>query len=103
MSDENRQKIIMVLLAVILLGVGIWAFGDFLGDQEAVVLLSDESFENLPVTSASEEQIVYTMDLSAERDIFENDCENRGGDFNDCGRACEGEECSLVCAYTCEF
>lgn len=104
MNDEKRQKTITALLAIVIVGVGIWAFASFVGgDQGAAVLLSEEDFGSLPVSEISDAKIVYTLDMSVDKSSLENDCRNRGGEFNECGRGCDGEECALVCAYTCEL
>lgn len=52
-----------------------------------------------------EDKIVYTTNISLDKTPFVKDCEERYGDFNECGTVCEPDAdiCANVCAYTCEF
>jgi hypothetical protein len=49
-------------------------------------------------------KIVYTTDIEEDADFYQNDCRERGGDFNSCGNTCapEAEACAEMCAFTCE-
>lgn len=104
MDDKNRFKVIAVVLAVVVLGVGAWVVSSFgTSDQEAALILSEEEIANLPVANVGDGKIVYTFDVSADKEVLTRDCGDRGGEFNECGVGCESDECALVCAYTCEF
>lgn len=58
----------------------------------------------IPLLQGYEGKVVYTTDLSFNRQKLEDDCQTRGGEFNNCGTTCapDAAACVQVCAYTCE-
>lgn len=60
---------------------------------------------NVPIMAQFGTKIVYTLDMSADRGVLENDCRARDGTFNACGSLCapDTQICSTVCAYTCDL
>ena len=59
----------------------------------------------IPMVAEHENSVVYTTDLSFDKNILIEDCSARGGEFNSCGTPCGPEEvvCTAVCAYTCDL
>lgn len=55
------------------------------------------------ITSLYKDKIVYTT-TATDPAPFKEDCDKRGGTFNECGSPCgpDAEFCIEVCAYTCE-
>ena len=49
-------------------------------------------------------KIVYTTDTTTKKDDYIADCSARGGVFQTCGNTCapSAQNCSAVCALTCE-
>lgn len=60
--------------------------------------------EKAPVMKAvSEEKVVYVKDRGIGMAEYKKDCENRGGEFLECGNACAAgaNDCADNCAYVC--
>jgi glucose/arabinose dehydrogenase len=57
------------------------------------------------VKEAYPEKIVYQQNPELDLADYQQDCEERGGVFNECGSVCPeaAEICIEVCGYTCEF
>lgn len=92
------KKAIIPIIVLIILAVLVLVF----------ILSHPESLENSPDISILQEfqnKIVYTTNISEEREGYIKDCNNRFGDFNECGTVCANDSdiCADVCAYTCEF
>ena len=67
--------------------------------------VSKDDKTSIPIIAEYENTVVYTTDLSVDKNILIEDCSARGGKFNSCGTPCGPEEavCTTVCAYTCEL
>ena len=68
--------------------------------------LSEKNEEgNIPILAEYEDKIVYTTDISYNKEILENNCSELGGKFNVCDSPCatDAEMCTQVCAYTCDL
>lgn len=63
------------------------------------------SLSPVPILYEYLNKVVYTMNVNADIESYQNDCDSRGGTFNQCGTVCESsaEACIGVCALTCEF
>lgn len=85
----NRNVIIMGITALVLMS--------------ACASSSNEEVEI--ISEFPGEKVVYTTDSSLDQSVYENDCQERGGEFNSCGNICEpnADFCAEVCAYTCEL
>ena len=61
--------------------------------------------KDVPVLAEYEDHVVYTADLSFDKNVLIEDCSMRGGEFNSCGTPCGPDEniCTAVCVYTCDF
>lgn len=104
-EGEHRKYAIWGVVALVVIGLLAWSAQTFLGGGEASAILSLESNPpEVPIETVLDEKIVYTSDLSYPKEALINDCEFRGGEFNECGSSSEdASEESLVCAYTCSF
>lgn len=70
-----------------------------------VFVNKDDDSSNIPVLAQYEDKIVYTTDLSVNKDILIENCSGLGGEFDTCGTPCAPNEevCTAVCSYTCDF
>ena len=103
-KDSHKRYAIVGLLLVVAIGFLAWAAQSFLGGEAAAVRSLERDKSQVPVESVFENKIVYTTDVSFPADIFQDDCLDRGGEFDQCGTPCDaGEVCAAVCAYTCSF
>jgi hypothetical protein len=60
----------------------------------------------VPVEAEFAGKVVYTTDAAFDQEILSEDCDRRGGWFNECGSVCDDTKdttCVTVCAFTCEF
>lgn len=89
---KNKLYISGVIIAVILIGAGVWMY------------MNDDVRNSAPIADRFDDKIVYTTDLSADVDVLKAHCKEEGGLFNECGSPCPTHEdmCVSVCAYTCE-
>jgi hypothetical protein len=100
-EGDRRKYAILGVVALVVIGLLAWSAQTFLGGSEAAAILSLESNPpEVPVEAVLGEKIIYTSDLSYPKEALINDCEFRGGEFDECGSSSEG---SSVCAYTCEL
>jgi len=90
------KKVIGAVIIIVIVVLIAWAFS---ADRKTIHDLQ------VPIQSEVKEKIVYTTDLSTDRQPLQNDCRERGGIFNDCGSVCESgaEICAEICALTCEL
>ena len=88
------MKKIFIILIIILIAIIIFALGGDSDEQNKISILQE-----------FKDKIVYTVDISSDKIPFENDCEVRSGDFNECGTVCSSSSdmCAAVCAYTFEL
>lgn len=105
MNEDHKPYVIAIVLVVVLIGLALWASVFWRGaDNSAAAIQAAEKLrKDIPVEAVYPDRIVYTSDMNHDVGALKSDCELRQGEFNDCGRACDGESCALVCAYTCEF
>lgn len=92
MHSKTLIITIMVLVMVALLG---WI----------VYLVMDRNDAVVPIQATyGNEKVVYTLDLSEDREPLMLHCKEFGGTFNECGNPCQpsAELCTTVCALTCE-
>jgi hypothetical protein len=62
--------------------------------------------EELPIESKYDNKIVYTTQLdSVDKKKLKKHCEQKGGEFNECGSPCApgAATCIQVCAYACDL
>lgn len=64
-----------------------------------------EEDANVNIKASYRNKVVYGSNPDLSVEDLRDDCEARGGSFNECGSACgpEADACIEVCAYTCEF
>lgn len=105
MNDGHKPYVIAIILVVVLVGLALWASVFWRGaDSSAAAIRAAEKLrKDIPVEAVYQDRIVYTSDMSYNMEVLRSDCQLRQGEFNECGSACDGEDCALVCAYTCEF
>lgn len=92
----KKLWLIILLVAVVALGVYMFMGDDSSGDNgDSQPVQIEERFDS---------KVVYTTDMSANREALMADCELRGGEFNECGSICpsDADMCAEVCAYTCD-
>lgn len=92
-------SLIATILVLFLLGVLLWWV--FIGKDMQDVSSSAE----VEVQAEYEEKVVYLSNDEVPKEDYEQDCRERGGEFNECGSPCaaDAESCIQVCAFTCEF
>ncbi|MFP4514474.1 MAG: hypothetical protein ACLFNO_00520 [Parcubacteria group bacterium] len=61
--------------------------------------------KNIDIKASYSNKIVYGSNSDLGIEELRDDCQRRGGTFNECGSACgpEAEGCIEVCTYTCEI
>lgn len=106
MTQKNIPLLVLLILA--LLALTTWLFIYFWPTPINESELDGNPGQTGPVVSVEAEfssKIVYTTNTATNTASFIQDCDQRGGTFNDCGSICapDAEMCAEVCAYTCEF
>ena len=101
MSDKRQYHIILAGLILTMFGLT-FIFVRFASEQGEV--FTDALGESIILTEYSN-RIIYDPTVFAEFEPYENDCREKGGEFNRCGEPCDSaaEECLPVCALTCTF
>lgn len=99
----NRNKIFSIIAGIIIVlcvGALIWWMTT---DSEPNG--TDDTSNNIPIQGTYNTKVVYTTDAEADTAALRNDCQVRGGTFNECGTICEpgAEICADVCAFTCDL
>lgn len=96
---DTKKILSSLLIVVLLIIVGVVAIYYFTGVK------NKGNQKEIPIEKQFEDKIVYTTNLDYDKKLLKNDCDNRGGTFNECGSICDSDAaaCAQVCAYTCEF
>ncbi len=89
-------------MAAVLLFVSVLYLGFIINRNGTGV--RDEQEDEVAIEKRYENKLVYTTDVeNANEYIYREDCEQRGGTFNECGDVCpkDADLCAQVCAFTC--
>lgn len=90
---------VTIITIIALIAIVWFLFGTIDGGDNGV------SVDGVSIEQEFEGKIVYTTDLSVDKEPLRAHCSAQRGEFNDCGSVCEpdAEMCASVCAYTCEL
>ncbi len=107
MHNSPRRK--YTILAVIILAILVIVFYRYKQEvaetpaTPTVISPRNGLQEEVPMLKVFPDKIVYTDDITSDKELYMGDCSMRGGTFNNCGTGCEtgAEMCIMSCAYTC--
>ncbi len=99
---KNKFFILVLVILLILIGVGVYLL---LTMQEDSPEDSEQKQDKITVKEEFENKIVYEKNDELAVEDYKKDCEQRGGQFNECGSPCapDAAVCAQVCAYTCNL
>ncbi|MFA7662733.1 MAG: Gmad2 immunoglobulin-like domain-containing protein [Patescibacteria group bacterium] len=88
---------------IIVMGIMVVVAGILFVKQEIIAPKETENL-TIEVKEMISDKVVYQANDQISLDKYQADCQNRGGNFNDCDTSCasDAQTCSMSCVYTCE-
>lgn len=94
-----KKTLITILIILLLILIGVWTYYLYFSESE------NNQSNTVPIEEIFDDKVVYTTEQDIDTEKLEQDCAERGGEFNTCGSICPSDAavCAEVCAYTCEL
>lgn len=106
MRKSTRKNLYIILLLLFFL-VGVVLFYFLNIEKDSPSNQNNDSISQIGEVEIQEDfatKIVYTSDVDQDKTMYQQHCEDLGGNFKNCGNLCapDADMCAAVCAFTCE-